>query len=328
MSERRRPRIPLQRARRIHLENQARGQRARAHLERVRSRHRESLARSTRNRRRGDAPQHVRAGRRRVLVAALFVGSLAAGLTWAWPALDLARTWGGEAPVRIERMAVQGNRVLSSHDVASATGVRPGEEGSAVDPEAVRERLRTHPWIRDAQVLRLPTGKLLVSIEERAAVAVLAPSGSDDPAQWRFVDEAGTPFAVVAATPALAQADADGRPWPVLRGGETLGDGQAHPELAAGLALVHHLRAGAVPALLDAPDRIELHLPRPGDPQGWILDGGDGRPVVILGHQQLLDRLARLEALLRSRIGDVRTATHIDLRFAERAILRSASASS
>lgn len=331
MSERRTTRIPLQRARRIHVENQARGQRARVHLERARGRQRETLLRTARSRRRGDAPQQVWAGRRRILAMTLFALSLAAGLTWAWPALDLARTWGSDSPLRIERVAVQGNRVLSSREVAAATGVRPGEEGLAVDPEAVRARLRAHPWIRDAQVMRLPTGKLLVSIDERRPVAVLAPvgDGAQDPTTWRFVDESGTPFALVVdgGAETVALEDADGRPWPRLRGGETLEDGQAHPELAAGLALARHLRASALPELLSAPDQVELYLPRPGDPQGWILGSGDDRPLVILGHQQLLDRLTRLETLLRSQIGDVRTATHIDLRFADRAILRSSSVS-
>lgn len=330
MTERRTTRIPLQRARRIHVENQARGQRARVHLERARGRQRETLARTAKNRRRGDAPQQVWAGRRRLLAMALFALSLIAGLTWAWPALDLARTWGSDTPLRIERMAVQGNLVLSSREVAAATGVRPGEEGLTVDPEAVRARLSAHPWIRDAQVMRLPNGKLLVSIDERRPVAVLAPVGAQDPTTWRFVDDSGTPFAFVVGGGAEAAAleDAAGRPWPRLRGGETLDDGQAHPELAAGLALARHLRSGALPELLAARDRVELYLPRPGDPQGWILGSGDDRPLVILGHQQLLDRLTRLETLLRSRIGDVRTATHIDLRFADRAILRSSPVSS
>ena len=328
MSERRSPRIPAQRAHRIQAENQARGQRARARLSQARDRQRESLERSARRPRRGDHPERVWAGRRRLLACGLFAASFALGLAWTWPALDFAHAWATAVPLRIELIAVQGNSMLSSHDVALATGVRPGEDGFAVETEAVRARLREHPWIRDAHVMRLPTGRLLVSIDERRPVAVLMTSTEAEAAStWRFVDASGTPFAPLDQRAAQLPLDSEDRAWPRLRGGETLLDGQPHPELAAALALARQLSESPLPDLMAARDSLELHLPRPGDPQGWVIDAGDDRPLVILGHEQVGERLARLEALLRSQIGEVRGATQIDLRFVDRAILRSSPAS-
>lgn len=262
-----------------------------------------------------------------MLAHGLFIAAFAIGLAWAWPVIDFARAWGIDEPLRIERMAVYGNHMLSSHDIASATGVRPGEDGFSVEPGIVRERLRAHPWIRDAQVMRLPTGKLLVSVDEREPAAVLAPSNAAHAGAWRFVDASGTPFSPLGDLDAMALETLEGRAWPRLRGGEALADGQAHPELAAALDLLRHLNEGPLPDLMAAREAIELHLPRSGDPQGWVIGSGADRPVVILGHDQLLDRLGRLETLLRSQLGDVRAATQIDLRFADRAILRSSAVS-
>ncbi len=323
MSERRRRAVPGQLARRIQAENQARGQRARTHLERARKRRRSALQRAARSGRRGDRTTQHDPIRRRLVVAGAFAISVIAGAVFGWPTLDAAGTWSAGHPVRIERIAVQGNRLLSSRDVAAATGVAPGQMGADVAPDEVGRRLREHPWIRDAQVLRLPTGKLLISIDEREPAALLAPSDEAGALGWRFIDATGTPFAHRDAPgPSLLDTRTSAE-WPRLRGGERLADGQAHPELAAALALTRHVRAEGLAELLAARDGLELRLPEPGDPQGWVLDAGRGRPLVILGHDRLIERLGRLETLLRSQTGELRGTDQIDLRFADRAILRS-----
>jgi hypothetical protein len=334
MSERRRPDprrrpLPLQKSRRIQAENQARGDRARTHLERTRRRHRSVLEREARSARRGLRAPGDGAGLRRAIAVCAFVASVGIGAAFAWPALDVAGVLGTGEPMRIERIAVQGNRLLSSRDVADATGVEPGQVGGEVEPLDVGERLRAHPWIRDAQVMRLPTGKLLISIDERAPAALLAPSdATGEAAAWRFVDGTGTPFARVGDPGPSRLDEQDAAAWPRLRGGEGLDDGQAHPELAAALALLRHLRAGGLAELLGAEGALELRLPEPSDARGWVIEPGPGRPIVILGHDRLLERVDRLEALLRSQIAELRGAREIDLRFADRAILRSGSASS
>jgi len=330
MSEPRRPGIPIQKARRIHADNQARGARARTHLERHRSRRRSVLAREARGGRRGQGAGAPTPARRRIVIAAAFVLSVGLGAAFGSPALDAAGMLGGGSAARIERISVQGNYWLSSRDVAVATGVAPGQTGAEIEVDVVGERLRAHPWIRNAQVMRLPTGHLLISIEEREPVALLAPATAapDAPAAWRLVDDAGTPFARVSdptARPIGAETAAD---WPRLRGGEQLGDGAAHPELAAALVLSRHVEEARLSGLLGGERPLELVLPSSDDSQGWVLDPGPGRPRVILGHDRLAERIDRLEALLRSELVELRGAEEIDLRFADRAVLRSGAASS
>lgn len=323
-----RPRVPAQKARRIQADNQVRGQRARTRLERNRSRHRSLLERQARDGRLGQGAFGSGEVRARWIAALAFAASVALGASCGWPALEAAGLLGDGTPEQIERIWVQGNRLLTSHDVAAATGVEPGQRSADVQVEAVSARLRAHPWIRDARVMRLPAGKLLVAVEEREPVALLAAEDSAGAQSvWRLVDEAGTPFDRTDAAPArLLDADTT-RAWPRLRGGESLADGEAHADLTAALALSRRLDDARLSPLLGG-DPIELHLPRAGDPEGWVLDPGPGRPRVILGHDQLAERIDRLEALLRSQLDDLRDAVEIDLRFADRAVLRSHAASS
>jgi cell division septal protein FtsQ len=323
-----RPRVPAQKARRIQADNQVRGQRARTRLERNRNRHRSLLERQARNGRLGQGAFGSAEARDRWIAGLAFATSVAVGALFGWPALDAAGLLGDGTPEHIERIWVQGNRLLSSRDVAAATGVEPGQRGADVQVEAVSARLRAHPWIRDARVMRLPTGKLLVAVEEREPVALLAAEQSAGPqAVWRLVDEAGTPFDRTDGEPARRLAADTTRAWPRLRGGESLADGEAHTELTAALALSRRLDDARLAPLLGG-DPIELHLPRDGDPEGWVLDPGPGRPRVILGRDQLAQRIDRLEALLLSQLDELRGAVEIDLRFADRAVLRSHAASS
>lgn len=326
MSDPRRPGIPIQKARRIHADNQARGARARTQLERNRSRRRSVLAREARGGRRGQGGAEPTPARQRLTIAVAFVLSVGLGAAVGWPALDAVGELGGRSGARIERISVQGNYWLSSHDVAMATGVAPGQTGAEIEVDVVGERLRSHPWIRDAQVMRLPTGNLLISVDEREPVALLASASTtatDAPAAWRLVDDAGTPFAHATDPTAHPIGAKTAAGWPRLRGGDQLGDGAAHPELAAALVLSRHVEQARLAGLLGGDRPLELVLPRSGDPRGWVLDPGPGRPRVILGHDRLIERIDRLETLLRSELSELRGANEIDLRFADRAVLRS-----
>ncbi len=320
----RRP-LPVQKARRIQADNQARGQRARTHLERARKRSRSRLQRRARSHRRGRGAGVTSTVRRRLVLACAFAASTLAGALFGGPIVEAVGALGDAGPGRIDTIAVQGNTLLSSRDVAAASGVDPGQIGNSLETERVGERLRAHPWIAEAHVMRLPPGKLLIRIEEREPAALLAPVGAGPSAGWRYVDASGTPFAHSSERGPRAL-DA-GASWPRLRGGEALEDDRAHPELAAALALSRHLRAGRLDTLLGAEGDLEVRLPEPSDPRGWVLEAGPDRPRVILGHERLAERVDRLAWLLQSRVDALRGTTEIDLRFADRAVLRSGEAS-
>jgi hypothetical protein len=190
------------------------------------------------------------------------------------------------------------------------------------------------PWIESARVLRLPTGTLVVRVEERSAIArwqmSAEPSSADGsisadgptPAtNSDWIDEAGNHF---------VGPDAPGRALPLVRG-EAFGiDALSEDALLILTELTQHA------SLTEDPAAITLHLPGliadedgvlRGSPAGFVLEIGNDGPRALLGRRLLPQRVARLASLLDQANETVRTATLIDLRYADRAVLSTESTS-
>jgi cell division protein FtsQ len=76
------------------------------------------------------------------------------------------------AGFRITSVALSGNVHVSREEVLATAGVTGTTSLLFLDVAAVRERLRTNPWIADATVLKLYPGELQVGISERQAFAL------------------------------------------------------------------------------------------------------------------------------------------------------------
>ena len=294
---------------------QRRTERARTHLERQRRRGRVLAVEDAQGRSR------ARRGLRRLGPAVCGLCGLAVGLLAGPLALEVAIAhWEGE-PLRVASISVSGNSRLSTRDVARATGVTPGSPLASLDSRDVERRLATHRWIRSARATALPTGALLVEIEERRPRAVVR-SGSEQ--SWYLVDASAVPFAP--ADPEIAAG------LPRLHSGSALAIGDRHEVLARALALARDLPLDALsdpasPSGAGWPAGLELRLPTPGSPEGWVLRSARPPGEVILGTRGLERRMKQLERLLASDLREVREAETIDLRFADRAVLRGASVS-
>jgi hypothetical protein len=174
-----------------------------------------------------------------------------------------------------------------------------------LDGESVRQRLRRHTWIREARVLALPPATLLIDVEEREPLAVtrVAPQGAAG-----LVDREGIAFA-----PAEA---AERERLPLLELARLPEWGESDARLHAGLALIGALEAHGLPAAAairlegkqaSATPRLRLR----------------GQPAsIVLGPGNLEGKLDRLDALLSAELPEVAQAEWIDLRFAQRAVLR------
>lgn len=81
------------------------------------------------------------------------------------------------AGFRITSLAISGNVHVSREEVLAIAGVTGARSLLFLDVEAVRERLRTNPWIADATVLKLYPGELQVHIAEREAFALWQKDG-------------------------------------------------------------------------------------------------------------------------------------------------------
>ena len=305
----------------------ARAVRARDHLAKKRERERRRLERE-RDR------EEIAASRKRVLRVAAPVGFVVAtvlGLALARPVAEWL--WLGRAP--LERVAVQGTQTLSPATIAAATGAWAGQPLADVDPNAVADALAQDPWITNARVLRWPGGVLVVEVSEREAIA-----------RWRvgerteLVDPRGGRF--VGAVEPVA-----GLP---LVEGETP-DGANLPEAALEIldAIAAHEAFGA--RAID----VRLHLPgltadadgvlresvttdteatgATPDPAkallagGYVIQLGDEGPRALLGRRSFAQRVARLATLLEEETDAALDSRWIDLRYADRAVLRAESTS-
>ena len=83
----------------------------------------------------------------------------------------------GKAGFRIRSIAVAGNVHMSREEILATAGITGSTSLLFLDVNTVRERLKTNPWVADANVLKLYPGELQIGIKERAAFALWQKDG-------------------------------------------------------------------------------------------------------------------------------------------------------
>jgi hypothetical protein len=151
--------------------------------------------------------------------------------------------------------------------------------------------------------------ELLVVVEERSLAAVLHAGATQT---FWAVEADGTPFAEIDAANFPDQLR--------LEESRPLAPGEPHPVVAEALALAERIESFGLPR----PNALALPGEGEGAALGWRFTLGAGGPEVVLGSAVPDERLARLAELLAARPAAVRSAERIDLRFRDRAILRTA----
>ena len=286
-----------------------RATRARDHLERKRAQERR---RRQRERRRAENSQR-RARVRGVLAPFLFLLALGIGMIGARPLFEFF--WLG--PISLESVDVQGATVLSPEAIIRGAGIAGGGSVGAIDPAEIARNVEADPWIESARALRLWNGALVISVVERDAIARWR---IDPEAAPLLVDRRGEPF-----SGALERAGA----IPLVNG---LGNGDALP--AAAVEILAEIERHLV--LAQNPTTLTLHLPGVqavseaallGSQTSYVLQLGEDGPRALLGQRLFPERVARLAALVESGEPTLRRVRLIDLRYADRAVLRTEPAS-
>jgi hypothetical protein len=226
------------------------------------------------------------------------VGALVLGLSLLAGALLADRV----VPVpRLLALHVRGTARLTDAELLAVAGVAPGDALRGVDAGQVARRIAGHAWVRSARAVRLPTGTLVLSVEEREPRAVLAGP------RPHAVDAEGNPFAPVArdALPEL----------PRVASGEPLAPGQPSRALASAIGLAERL------AGLGLPPAAEVVIGAVDDPDGSALRLRGLAPRFLLGRDPDA-ALARLARLVDSGPPQLLLAATVDLRFQDQAVLR------
>ncbi|MFP8881870.1 MAG: FtsQ-type POTRA domain-containing protein [Myxococcota bacterium] len=276
-----------------------RSERARAHLERVRG---------------GKTPR--RAPGLSLAAPIAIAASLIVGALFGSPLVAAARSWIAGAPIRLESISVSGAGRLSLTEIGRATALPKGVLIAEIEPDEVEASLLTHPWISDAAVVRLPASRLLIRITERVAraVVVIAVGESRDERAWRVVSSAGLPFA------SASDSDIESLPRLVTQSGlsnHELAANEPSETFAEAIELTARFSA------FDLPIPSEVVIDDGVGSEGWVVRLPSLAPRVVLGHENLDDRLAALAELVDADRKELAEAEAIDLRFAEQAVLRS-----
>lgn len=148
----------------------------------------------------------------------------------------LSHRWITTSPrFAITTIELQGNRVLSEESLADLLPVHPGDNMFAAATASMERAVARHPWVASAQVHRELPHRLVVSVRERTAAALVELGG------LYLVEPSGLPF----KRAALDSGEADG--LPVISGIERLAfraDPQATSRLIrAGLDALARWRA-------------------------------------------------------------------------------------
>jgi cell division septal protein FtsQ len=151
----------------------------------------------------------------RVLAGLAVVGLVAAG--WLLGGDRLLRRQIEELTFfRVTRIEVSGCTAVAREKVIEASGIVLRHSNLlTVDIAAGRENIAKIPWVARAEIKREWPGKILISIEENAPVALLHGGGSEG-SSLRYLDDAGTAF-----SEASLDGDID---FPVITGWAALTD--------------------------------------------------------------------------------------------------------
>ncbi len=171
------------------------------------------------------------------LVALVLVVLVAAGavVVFATPLLGVAR------------IRVVGAHLVTPDSVRAAAGVAPGTPLARVDLDAVGRRVGRLLPVRRATASRAWPDTLVVRVQERAGLAVVA-----QPAGFGVLDDSGVVFTAVPARPADLALLRLAAPGP--------DDPATHAALAVLASLTNELRSRLVELRADAPTRVRLQL--------------------------------------------------------------------
>lgn len=217
--------------------------------------------------------------------------------------------WQWLADVTCQQIEIAGAQHAEHDELLTLAQVDTGMVLFDLDPLLLSDRLQRHPWVREAEILRLPTGTLAIRITERDPVAlVIGPQGELS----HYLDRAGFQM------PLTREAVYD---VPLLHGLRAA----YHPVQGLADPLVLSLLDALATAPAEA-DALISELELEGG-EAWVRTppaGDRGSIRVRLGRDQFAQKLGRLHAFWHQGVltQPQQVFSLIDLRFDSQIVTR------
>ncbi len=239
----------------------------------------------------------------RRVVHGLLLGALVAiGVHWGPTILDRTEH------LRIDTVAVKGNRYLSSGAVAALLGPLQGVSILLADLEVHRERLLMSGWVKSATLRRLLPSTIEVTVEEREPVGLARVA-----AYLYLIDDTGT--VIDEYGPALT-----GFRLPIIDGlAPRRARGREIDRERAQLVARLTTALGARPDLSERVSQIDV-----ADAHDAVVLLNDDPTLLHLGKERFVERLDRYLELAPTLQQQMRELDYVDLRFERRVYVRPA----
>jgi hypothetical protein len=241
----------------------------------------------------------TRRTRRRIYAVAVAAAVGLGAPLWAPPLLSDVELF------RVEKVEVTGVRYVSPAEVLRRADV---EEGASVwdDPSGWASRVRAHPMVRDAEVLRTGIQRLEIRVREVEPVALVSTP------ELTPVDRRGR---ILPLDPARGGLD-----LPILHGEAAVEDGRiTGPEVVSLLGILVALEE-AEPGFVG--EASEFRILEPGGVEVFMTSGEGTARRILLPRESPVRGLARIEMALGEHAGSSELAG-ADARFDGQVVLRS-----
>lgn len=133
------------------------------------------------------APTATRRRRRLLIIGGVGAAAVVVGAVYVG---------GWTSVMGVKSVEVQGASTIDTQQLIDTAGIATGTPMMQVDVRAATARLADLPQVADADVQRVWPRKVIITVTERAAVA-MQKSGSG----WELLDENGNPFALAPSKP-------------------------------------------------------------------------------------------------------------------------------
>ena len=205
----------------------------------------------------------------------------------------------------IEKIEIQGLNRLKEKEIRALLSLEPSQNIFAINPKRIRERIETHPRIKEAVVHRRPPKRVAIQIREREPLALISQGGD-----LLGIDSSGVPFPLIEPL--------KGIDLPFITGIESSGIIIGEESNSTNLRMALEI----LTTILSLKGDLYRQVSEINVEDGITLYTTEGATRVHMGREDFWDQLYNLQGVLIHLNREKKRAEYIDLRFKDKVIVK------